>query len=132
MVNKSHGSHNSNVPQTQRSGRGVNGIANTIGGTSGRSSLKQTHVGMSTNQSSHSKNQVNNFGKQQISGVTQRILKEHEAKHDKENRQRLSNKQSSLSQGKSGSSLNQISKRNNTSENLSRQSIVAMQNQTHK
>lgn len=112
-------------------------MSTTVGGTSGRSSLRQNNAtgGMiNTNQSSHSKNQVSNFGKQAISGVTQKILKEHEAKHDKENRQRLSNKQSSLSQGKSGgSSLNQMSKRNNTSENhLSRQSIVAMQGQTQK
>lgn len=50
MANKSHTGTGGNVPQTQRSGRGVNGISNTIGGTSGRSSLKHSHAaGMVTN-----------------------------------------------------------------------------------
>jgi len=59
------------------------------------------------------------LAKSTITSVNQKLSNQ-EKQQDKENKQRLSNKPQSLSQGKTG----EVSKRNKTNEVISRQSVM--------
>ena len=107
------------MPNTQRSTKHSANQVQVVGATSGRSSVK--HSIMPTSQSSHTKMQFVNpvLAKSTITSVNQKLSNQ-EKQQDKENKQRLSNKPQSLSQGKTG----EVSKRNKTNEVISRQSVM--------
>jgi hypothetical protein len=124
------------APQTQRNSNAhASAGAMAVQSSTGRSSIRggQTaksganyHQALFT--ASQPTSQAPGQPKQHISNVTARLISEHHDRiNDKENKQRLSNKAPSISQGKATDSTNALKRTKTAHEGMQRQSIVSHQ-----